>query len=284
MKNSIALLVDSGVDLPKDISNQAGIYEVPLNIIYKDATYIDNVTITSDEIYARLDTEIPSTSLPDGNAIHAIVEQILADGYTQAIVLTISTGLSGTYNALKLNLEHFPQLETAMIDTKNITMGAALQGVYAKELIDSGLDLATIESRLNANIPNAKVYFSLPTLEYLKKGGRIGLVSSVIGHALNLHPVISCNEEGVYHTVTKARGRKRSLEKMIQDAEKFVASSTLYDIGVAHSNCPEDAKALMATIKERLPHSNIFLFDQVTPALGVHVGPDGVGFAIMKRD
>ncbi|WEG73461.1 DegV family protein [Vagococcus intermedius] len=283
MTNSIALLVDSGMDVPKEVLQKEGVYEIPLNIIYKDAVYTDKKDITDTEIYARLDEEIPSTSLPSGQSISDILEKIIADGYTKLVVATISSGLSGTHNALKLMLEDFPELTTVMIDTKCIAIGGGLQGVYAKELIDSGLDLTSIRTRLNDMVKNARVYFSISTLEYLKKGGRIGLVSSVIGSALNLHPVISCNEDGVYHTIAKARGRKRSLEKMIQDAEAFVKDHSSYDIGVAYTACIEDATKLAETLKQRLPNYNHFYFHPVSPALGIHAGPDGLGFGILAR-
>lgn len=206
MTQSIALLVDSGMNLPDDILNLNGVYEVPLNIIYKEAVYTDKVDIFPAEIYDRLQEEVPSTSLPNGQAIHHILEKIVSDGYSELLIVTISSGLSGTYNALKLTVADFPQITTRLVDTKSIAIGGGLQGAYAKELIDSGLPLEKVATQLEELVTKSQVYFTLPTLEYLKKGGRIGLVSSVIGSALNLHPVVSCNEDGIYHTVAKLVG------------------------------------------------------------------------------
>lgn len=283
MTNKIALLVDSGMDVPPEVLAKEGVYVIPLNIIYKDHVYIDKVTITSTEIYARLEEEIPSTSLPDGEAISKILEQIIADGYNQLVVATISSGLSGTNNMLNLMVKDYPQLESFVLDTKNIGIGGGLQGVYAKRLIDQGLALPDIQAKLETNVTATQVFFSIPTLEYLKKGGRIGLVSSILGTALNLNPVISCNKEGIYHTVSKARGRKRSLDKMLHTAADFVGNHTSYDIGVAYGNSLEEAKAFAEAVKAKLPHYKEFFFDEVSPALGIHTGPGVIGMAVQLR-
>lgn len=284
MSNKIALLVDSGMDLPTEIIAKEGVYVIPLNIIYKDHVYIDKVTITSKEIYDRLETEVPSTSLPDGQAIHDILEQIIADGYTQLIVGTISSGLSGTNNMLNLMVKDFPQLESFVLDTKSIGIGGGVQGYYAKRLIDEGLPFAEITKKLAAHVSDSRVFFSIPTLEYLKKGGRIGLVSSILGTALNLNPVISCNTDGIYHTVSKARGRKRSIEKMLSAVEVFIGNHPAYDIGVAYGNCIDEARELAEVVKQRFPNCQKLFFDEVSPALGIHTGPGVIGMGVQLRD
>lgn len=284
MSNKIALLVDSGMDLPTEIIAKEGVYVIPLNIIYKDHVYIDKVTITSKEIYDRLETEVPSTSLPDGQAIHDILEQIIADGYTQLIVGTISSGLSGTNNMLNLMVKDFPQLESFVLDTKSIGIGGGVQGYYAKRLIDEGLPFAEITKTLAAHVSDSRVFFSIPTLEYLKKGGRIGLVSSILGTALNLNPVISCNTDGIYHTVSKARGRKRSIEKMLSAVEEFIGNHPAYDIGVAYGNCIDEARELTEVVKQRFPNCQKLFFDEVSPALGIHTGPGVIGMGVQLRD
>lgn len=281
--NKIALLVDSGMDVPPSILAKNGVYVIPLNIIYKDQTYIDKVTITSEEIYTRLPIEVPSTSLPDGQAISTIMDKIIADGYEQLIIATISSGLSGTNNVLRLMSEHYPQLDTYVLDTKSVGIGGGLQAVYAYQMIHQGLSFNDIQTKLMASVQDSRVFFSIPTLEYLKKGGRIGLVSSILGTALNLNPVISCNKEGIYHTVGKSRGRKKSLEKMLSLVEEFIGNHPAYDIGIAYGNCLEDAKVVAEEVKRRFTHYVDFYMDEASPALGVHTGPDVIGIGVLLR-
>ena len=283
MSEKIAVLVDSGMDVPQTILDKEGIYVVPLNIIYPEKTYIDKVTITSKEIYDRLSHEIPSTSLPDGESIDKIFNQIIKDGYNHLIIATISSGLSGTHNILKLMAKDYPDLTCDFVDTKSIGIGGGLQAVQIKEMIDQGKSFSEIHSKAQENIGKSRVFFSIPTLEYLKKGGRIGLVTSILGTALNLNPVISCNDEGIYYTVTKARGRKKSLEKMVKEVEHFINHHTSYDLAVAYGNSIEEAKQLKTVLEEKFSHINQIFLDEVSPALGVHTGPGVLGIGVILK-
>ncbi len=282
-KNDIALLVDSCMDVPKIFLKKAGIYEIPLKVIYKDKIYTDKVDITAEEVYERLAEEIPKTSLPEGEDILRILQQILEDGYQKVIICTISSGLSGTNNMLNMMARDFKDLESYVLDTKNIGIGSGLQGVHAYHLIKKGLPFDEIIQILEKNVLDTKVFFSIPTLEYLKKGGRIGLVSSILGTALNLNPVISCNSDGVYHTVGKTRGRKKSIEKMLRLVEEFIENYHSYDIGISYGNCLEDAKQLAEEVKQRFPDIREFFMDEASPVLGVHTGPGLLGMAICRH-
>src|SRR5699024_909886 len=115
MKNKIAILVDSGTDVPKELIEKYQMYVIPLKCIYKD-----KVDITPEEIYQRLPQEIPGTSLPDGETITKIFEKIKADGYDKVLAITISSGLSGTFNIVRLIAEQQEELEAYVLDTKNI--------------------------------------------------------------------------------------------------------------------------------------------------------------------
>ena len=122
---NIAILVDSGCDVPETIAQAENLYVIPLKIIYKDAEYTDKLDITAEEIYDRLPIEIPKTSLPEGAYIQKIFEQIVADGYEKVLAITISSGLSGTFNSVRLVAQDFPMLETFMFDTKTSELAQA---------------------------------------------------------------------------------------------------------------------------------------------------------------
>ena len=221
-KEKIALLVDSGTDVPAQIMEQYGMYMLPLQIIYKDRTYTDKVDITAEEIYERLPQEIPSTSLPDGAAIGEIFDRIKADGYEKVFAVTIS---------------------------KN------------------------------------KVFFNVATLEYLQKGGRIGLVASILGNALKLNPIISCNEEGIYYTVAKSRGRKKSLDKTVDLIKQFIGDHRHVRLAVAQGDALQEAKEMKARLEAEFPKVKEILFGQISPALVVHTGPGllGIGIQLLEE-
>lgn len=279
-QEKIALLVDSGTDVPQDVMDRYGIYMIPLQIIYKERTYTDKVEITPEEVYRRLEEEVPSTSLPDGAQIQAVIEQIKEDGYEKLMIVTISSGLSGTYNVLRLIGQEVEGLEVYVFDTKSIGIGAGLQAIRAAELIASGLTFEALITQLEKEIVQNKVLFNVGTLEYLQKGGRIGLVTSIIGTALKLNPTISCNEEGVYYTVAKSRGRKRSIDKLVEIVTEFVGDHQEFRLAVAQGDAYEEGLQLKAKLEAKFPNAKEILFGTISPALVVHTGPGLLGMGI----
>lgn len=281
-KEKIAFLVDSGSDVPKDILEKGNMKVIPLKIIYKDGEYTDKVDIQAEEVYDRLKEEIPKTSLPDGETIKQILMEIKAEGYTKVIAVTISSGLSGTNNMVRLMAEEVEGLDIFVLDTKNVGIGSGLHAERALSYVESGMDWETIKQKLQDGVENIKVHFYVDTLEYLQKGGRIGLVSSLVGNLLNLKPVISCNEDGIYYTVAKARGSKKGLKKLVDTTIEFAQQGAKYDVAVCYAG--KETKELAITIagklKEALPNIRTNYFDSISPALGVHTGPGLIGIGV----
>lgn len=279
-KEKIALLVDSGTDVPDELIEKYGIYVIPLQIIYKERIYTDKVDITPAEVYARLEEEIPSTSLPDGETIQKIFEEIKTAGYEKVLAVTISSGLSGTYNVVRLLGEQIDGLDTFVLDTKNIGIGSGLQAIEAAELIEAGVSWEALKEKLTKNVKNSKVFFNVATLEYLQKGGRIGLVASILGNALKLNPIISCNDEGVYYTVAKSRGRKKSLDKTFELVKAYIGNHPRFQLAVAHGAAEAEAKEMKERLQAAFPTAEKIYFGTISPALVVHTGPGLLGVGI----
>ncbi|NCB71743.1 MAG: DegV family protein [Clostridia bacterium] len=285
MKQKTALLVDSGIDVPPSIIKEYGIYSLPLKIIYKDREYSDGVDIQAEEVYSNLSVEIPKTSLPGAAEAISILDRIKADGYENVLAVTLSSGLSGTYNMISLVAKDYEGLDVQVVDTKNIGIAGGMVAIRAAEYISEGMDFETLVKTVNEDVPDSKIFFCISTLEYLQKGGRIGLVSSMLGTALNLKPIISCNEEGIYYNVAKISGRKRSLDKMIDIATEYASKGKLYNLAVVHGGAAEDAEKVKEKLLSKLSkYKNVFE-GQISPALGVHTGPGlvGIGVQILER-
>lgn len=285
MKNKVAILVDSGTDVPQELIEKYQMYVIPLKIIYKDRVYTDKVDITPEEIYQRLPQEIPGTSLPDGEAITKIFEQIKQDGYEKILAVTISSGLSGTYNIVRLIAQQQEELEAYVLDTKNIGIGAGFSAIQAAKWLEEGMEWSVLIEKLNELVKQTKVFFNVATLEYLQKGGRIGLVASILGTALKLNPIISCNDEGIYYTVGKARGRKKSLDRTVSYVKERVGTAKVFNLAVAHGDAKEEATEMKARLKEEFPQAQQIYFGQISPALVVHTGPGllGVGIQVLEK-
>ncbi|MGB4593557.1 MAG: DegV family protein [Coriobacteriia bacterium] len=278
----IAILTDSCSDVPKAYRDKYNMYVVPLMVIYKDAQYRDGVDIHPEDVYARFSEEVPSTSLPSPSVVADTFKQIKADGYDKVVAVTISSGLSGTFEMISGFGPEPEGLKVRYIDTKNIGIGSGFSAIRAGELIEMGLGFDEVCRGVEEAARNTRLYFCVSTLEYLQKGGRIGLVAATVGTLLNLKPVITCNEDGVYVTVARARGRKKSLQLAMAKATEFGAGATDYNITVMHGDALQEADDLLADLKAQLPDYRYAIEGQITPALVVHTGPGLIGVGIQR--
>ena len=282
-KEKIAIITDSGTDVPPKYIEKYNMYVVPLIVNYENQSYRDGIDININTICEKLKEEIPTTSLPSIDDIMETFEKVITDGYKKVIVITISSGLSGTHNAMRIASESFEdKLDIMLVDTKNIDIGAGFTAIRAGELIEQGYSFEEIKEKLDDVINNTKVYFCVKTLEYLRKGGRIGLVASVVGTALDLKPVISCNSDGIYYVVSKARGRKKSLKKAINEAKEYAKQFKEYNIAVVNVWSKEEAKKIEDNIKNDFPNVKSVFVGAISPALAVHTGPGLIGVGVQK--
>lgn len=279
-EQKVAIVVDTGCDVPQNYLDRPDVFCLPFRIIYKDREYTDGVDITAQEIYERLPVEIPTTSLPSGQDIYDTYERIKEAGFTHVLAVTVSSKLSGTFNMVQLMANSFTGLTFHIVDTKNVGIAAGFFAVDAIHCLDAGMDFLSICTRLEKQVPVCKVFFSIDTLEYLQKGGRIGLVSAILGTALQIKPVISCNKEGVYYTVKKSRGRKQSFKHMIQCLQDALGDHKRFLLAASHSNSPIEMMELKRMAEEALPKPDMLLTVPVGAGLGIHVGPGMVGLGI----
>lgn len=282
-KEKIAILVDSGSDVPPELLERHHIFMIPLKILFNEGEYLDGLTIDASEVYRRLPFEIPKTSLPDGEQIISILDRIYEEGYRKVLAICISSSLSGTCNMLRLICEEYENLECHVVDSKNISIGSGIIAVRAAQLLEEGMGFEELCRKTEEMIPNSKVFFCLKTLEYLQKGGRIGKVAAFLGSAISLKPVISCNEEGAYYAVVKSIGRNPSIKKVLELAQKFAEGCPKAMLAVMHGDAAEEAEALISEVKKKIPQGITAVRGQISPALGVHTGPGLVGICVLKE-
>lgn len=283
-KEKIAIVVDSGTNVPDEYVTRYGIRVLPMVVIYKDKTYLDQLEITCEEVCERFKDEIPSTSLPSPQMAYDAFEKLKEEGYEKVIAVCVSSGLSNTYNMVCGVAQDMEGLEIEVIDTKNIGIAAGLTAIMTAELVAQGKSFKEVCEKVRASVEETKIFFCVSTLEYLQKGGRIGFVSSLLGSALNIKPVISCNEEGVYYTVSKVRGRAKQLATAVNLVAETAKNFTKCNIAVAHAVAQEEADKVVAALKEALPQHVNVLEGPISSALAVHTGPGLIGIGIQKMD
>lgn len=281
----IAVLTDSCSDVPTHIIDELGIYVVAMHINYHDASYRDRVDIQPEEVYERFSEEVPRTSTPSPAEVAALFDTMVADGVTHVVAVTISSGLSATHDLIKSVATGYSNLSVEVIDTKNIGLGSGFTAIEAGRLIQQGVSFDEVVARSRRAAESTSAFFCMDTLEYLYRGGRIGRVTYSVGSALDVRPVITCDNEGKYITVARAHGRKASLKKALAATKKQAEGAKRYRLAVVHGGAPEEARKLLESACEAMPDAEEVFFDQISPALVVHSGPGfvGVGVQVLER-
>ena len=278
----IALVTDTTSDLSEETIKMYDINVLCFRIIYKDRELKDKVEISSKEVYDGFKNEVPTSAMPALSDMEALYERLEKEGYTHVIGITLSSGLSGVYNGLTLASKNHPNINSFIYDSKSISLG---EGVLVEEcgrLIKEGKSFDEITKLLPVIRSKVHLFFVVGTLEYLIKGGRIGKVAGTIGELLNLKPIITVNEEGEYTTYCKVRGRKQSLNKMIEIIGEITKDKKCR-VYTMHGDAEEDTLKTKVEV-EKLPSvDNVIYGGCISPVSGVHSGPGLVGIVIYEE-
>jgi DegV family protein with EDD domain len=280
VKEKIALIVDSMCDLPHEFINHFGIKVLPAKIIYPGEEYSDRVDIKPEDVYNRMPEEIPTTAMPCLHDIKQTIESICNEGFTHVLALHISGGLSGTAQAVKMVAKDFENLKIKVIDTKTLSMGTGWIVLDAARNIANGLSFEKVIENLHHIQSKVEVYYIIETLEYLRRGGRIGRVASMLGEFLHLKPIISVDREGHYFTYCKARGRIKSIDKLVDIVEKTVKDKQI-KLAIMHGGAAAEFEKLVERLRG-LPNIKEIITSDISPALGVHTGPGLLGVSFYE--
>ena len=270
----IALLTDSTADLPAPMREGKPIYVVPLKIRCEDGEYSDGVDITAEGVYERLHRgELPRTSLPEGGVVSDTLDQIRADGYERVIAVMLSSGLSGTYNMVRLQAGQRDDLEIAVFDSRSGSLGIGIMVLQLWEEIVAGASWETlVRERAPHLVANTFPFFSVDTLEYLRRGGRIGRITALAGTMLSIKPVLHVDDTGHLVPVSKTRGRKASLLALVDRMAESAVDPAGQTIFISHGDCEADAEFVADEVRRRFGVQDIYI-NYVGPVIGNHSGP-----------
>ena len=278
----IALITDSACDIDEETLRKYQVHVLPFKIIYNSREYTDKVDITAQEVYRNMKTEIPKSSLPSMEDMEKLYQKLDEDNYTHVISINISSGISGTVNAVRLISEQYPHIKTYLYDTKSTSV---IEGILLKkcgELICDGKSFDEITKEIPKLKEKLHFYFVFGTLEYAIKGGRIGKISGTIGDILDIKPIVGFDEvNGQIFTHEKIRGRNKSISRLIQIGEKIV-QVTPCDAYVIHGNVEEEALKTCDRLRQTPGIKNVFLIGQISTVVGVYSGPGTIGICYVE--
>jgi DegV family protein with EDD domain len=275
------IVTDCAADLPAEELEALDITQAPLYIQFPEGE-VNSADLTPDEFYNRLEAmrpAIPTTALPS-EGIFASIYRKLAETSKQILSLHISSGLSGTFNSARMGGEQVKEAEVTVVDTMTLSGGERFQVLAAAWAAKAGWSVKAIIERLSQIRENTEVIYTLETLEYLARGGRIGRVQALLGSALKLKPVIRVERaDGKYSTVAKSRTIAQSLATITDHLAEMYGSLPIWAT-VLHGRFAEGADALAKSLSEQLNVKKLEIL-RISPVLGVHTGPGIVGAAVL---
>lgn len=283
----IALLTDSCADLSPRLVAENHIYIVPLRILCADGEYADGVNIHNIDIYRRLKSgELPQTSLPSVESVGAVLEEIRNTGYDGVIAIMLSSGLSGTYNLIRLIAEESGEdFPIRVFDSVSGSLGQGLTVLQLAEDIRNGMDWKTlVEHRAPQLIANTFPFFSVDTLEYLMKGGRIGKVTATAGTLLQIKPIITFAPDGQLQSIAKVRGRNQVIDKLVAMTAEHCGTHKKYNLAVANGGAAAEMETVRQKLTAALPNYSHIWDGEIDGTLSVYIGDGVLGAAVQVLD
>lgn len=278
------IVTDCAADLPAEELIALDITQVPLYIQFPEGE-VDSSDLTPDEFYNRLEAlrpAIPTTTLPSSGKFTEIYQK-LATTTKHILSIHLSSGLSGTFNSARVGGEQIKDANVIPVDTLTLSGGERFQVLAAAWAAKAGWSIKSILERLQKIRENTEVIYTLETLEYLVRGGRIGRVQALMGSILKIKPIIRVDHnDGKYSTVAKGRTIEQNLNTIIEHIAEMYGSIPLWAT-VLHGRVARSADSLAKSMNERLNIKKLEIL-RISPVLGVHTGPGIVGTAVLPMN
>ncbi len=274
----VAVITDSTAYLPEEIVKALDLHIVPLTLHWEGETYRDGVDIRAEEFYERLahaDT-LPTTSQTTVGEFERLFTELLEDDFA-VIAILISSGISGTVDSAQQAKEAFPDAPITVVDSRLVSMALGFMVMTVARAAQDGASLAECQAIAEEVYPKIGVYFTVDTLKYLNKGGRINTAKRLLGAALNIKPIMEIRG-GKIELVESARSRKKAINRLLELTEKGIGGQEPVRISTFHAAAEEDHQKLMEQAVEKFdPVETITTF--VSPVIGAHTGPGTLSIA-----
>lgn len=274
---AVQVLTDSTSYIWKNVRDELNIGIVSLSVNFKDESFRE-VDIDNNSFYKMMAAKgIPMSSQPSIDEIYYAMRKVVEKGDSLLCVF-ISSEMSGTFStahvARGMILEEFSEAEIEIVDSRSNSMQLGYAAIVAAREAALGKSLMEVKKAAEDNVRRSRFLFVPDTLEYLKKGGRIGGASALIGNLLKIIPILTV-DNGKTSILTKVRTKPKAILTMIDKMMEDISEFGLGEISVHHINCSEEAEKLAATIKDKF-NVEVGICD-IGPVIGVHVGPGALG-------
>lgn len=281
---AIKIVTDSTSYIPEEFINKYDISVVSLNVIMNGES-IREVDLDNETFYSKMEesTEIPSSSQPSPDEIYNTFENIIKEG-NSIVGIFISSDMSGTVSSANLIknmlLEKYPTAHIEIVDSRSNCMQMGYVAIEAAKAAAAGKSIEEVIDVCTSVINNSRFLFTPDTLDYLKKGGRIGGASALLGTLFQIKPILTVCD-GKTTVFTKVRTKKKAVDTLVTTLVNDLQGKELGGVIVHHINCQDEGLSLAAKIKKQLGVD--VQIDTIGPIIGLHVGPGSIGVAYFTK-
>lgn len=275
------MVTDSTADLTPEMVEELGVTIVPLQVIFGNEAYREGVDITTEEFYERLvkSRQLPTTSAPSVGDFQEVYERLLKE-VDSIVSIHIGAKISATVQAAQTARQSLAKPERVeVVDSQVISLAMGFAIMEAVEAARAGAKLAEVKAAAESAVQRTRLRFMLDTLEYVRRGGRIGRARAYLGTLLSVKPILSFRE-GELYPEERVRTRARGLERMIQWAVKH---QNVKQAAVGHATTPDEAESIRERLAMVFPNVKVHLI-RFGPVLGTHSGPGIVGVGFMEGE
>jgi DegV family protein with EDD domain len=271
-----AIVVDSTADFPEAPQRYPNWRVVPLYVRFGADSFKDYVELTPDEFYARLRTadELPTTSQPTPGDFLAAYEEL--SGYDRIYSLHLSGDLSGTFGSATTAAHEVGGDKVRTIDSGSASAAIAMLGLAIQRRLERGTTDDEIDALLEHYRRDAGMLFTVDTLEFLRRGGRIGRAKAWAGNLLHVKPILTIDREVI--PLKRVRGNQKAMQTFVEEFTSRTEDRPTLRVGIAHAEAPDRAEQLRKMVRGERPQAEIDLVTTLGAVLGTHAGPGTVGF------
>lgn len=271
----VKIVTDSSADIPPPLAAALDIHVVPIRVEFGTVGYCDGVDLSGEEFYRKLreSATLPTTSQPSLGELQQIYRRLTDDG-CDVVSVHLSSGLSGTYNVacLAAEDEDLPPGAVAVVDTQAISMCVGWIAILGARAAANGASQADVVALMNDLRGRVRILGLLDTLEYVQRGGRLGMASAFLGTMLAIKPILHM-KHGTAQPMEKVRTKPRAMQRLVELTAGF---GPLDELAVMHGDAPDEAGKLADMLAPLYPRDQM-LIAHIGAGLGVHVGPRAVG-------
>ena len=275
---TVKIITDSSADIPDQLVEELGITVIPALVCFGDETYRDGVDITTEQFYEQLPRSetLPHTSVPTPPTFAEAYDKV-AEETDEIAVITLSHKLSAIHEVALQSVKLMKKkCRVEVIDSNWALMAHGLIVIGAAKAAQAGASLDEVVALVRQNIGRADIRIAFDTLEYLKKGGRIGKAQAFFGSLLKINPIL-CIKDGETYPVARERSRSKAVEHLYNFAMSY---ANIEEMAIEDGTTPDEAEMLAERIHSKFPEAHIYR-SKVSPAVGVHVGPHALAVSIL---